>query len=107
MLLQLYGFNDVFDFTATPMPATGKTIYTKLAYNTGTSCGFFELYAYQEWAKFLYSQLVGSNTTINQYQRRIVLMPNNNCQFYGSGSQGCLGSYCYTWIRGDRCDSAM
>ena len=84
------------------MPATGKTVYTNLPYNTLTTCGFFELYAYQEWARFLYSKLVGSNTTISKYQRRIVLMPNNNCQFYGSGSQGCLGSYCSTWIRGDR-----
>ena len=30
-------------------------------------------------------------------------MPDNNCGFYGAGSQGCLGPYCYTWIRGDRC----
>ena len=85
------------------MPATGRTVYTNLPYNTLTTCGFYELYAYQEWARFLYSNLVGSNSTIDQmFQRRIVVMPSNNCQFYGTGSQGCLGTYCQTWIRGDR-----
>ena len=84
------------------MPATGRSVYTNLPYNTITTFGLYELYAYQEWARFMYSRLVGDNATISKYQRRIVIMPNNNCQFYGSGNQGCLGPYCQTWIRGDR-----
>ena len=100
--MQQYGNNSLIDLTAFPMPATGFTVYSKMPYNTLTTCGFFELYAYQEWAAFQYSIMTGSNATIARFQRRIVLMPNNNCQFYGAGSQGCLGPYCYTWIRGDR-----
>ena len=96
------GSNAVVDLTAFPMPASGRTVYSNMTYNTTSNCGFMELYAYQEWAAFQYSILTGSNATISQFQRRLVLMPNNNCQFYGAGSQGCLGSYCYVWIRGDR-----
>ena len=98
----MYGSNAVVDLMTSPMPASGRTVYSNMTYNTTSNCGFMELYAYQEWAAFQYSILTGSNATISQFQRRLVLMPNNNCQFYGAGSQGCLGSYCYVWIRGDR-----
>ena len=101
-MFQVNGSSTVIDLTAFPMPAVGKTVYSKMSYNTASVCGFMELYAYQEWAAFQYSILTGSNATISKFQRRLVLMPNNNCQFYGSGAQGCLGPYCYVWIRGDR-----
>ena len=92
----------MIDLTAIPMPASGKTPYSRMAYNTTTTCGFMELYAYQEWAALQYSILTGSNSSISKFPRRLVIMPNNNCKFYGSGSQGCMGPYCYVWIRGDR-----
>ena len=92
----------MIDLTAIPMPASGKTPYSHMAYNTTTNCGFMELYAYQEWAALQYSILTGSNSSISKFPRRLVIMPNNNCKFYGSGSQGCMGPYCYVWIRGDR-----
>lgn len=84
------------------MPASGTTVYSRLAYNATKWCGSIEPYAMQEWAQYQYSLLVGSNATISQFKRRIVVMPNNNCNAYGFGSQGCQGSYCYQWIRGDR-----
>jgi hypothetical protein len=103
--MQLNGYNNsVFDFTAPQyaMPAAGTTVYSGLPYNTTLECGAIEPYAMQEWVEFLYSQMTGSNSTISKYQRRIVLMPFNNCNAYGFGSQGCVGAYCYAWIRGDR-----
>ncbi|GAX78725.1 hypothetical protein CEUSTIGMA_g6163.t1 [Chlamydomonas eustigma] len=98
------GNNTVIDFTAPQyaMPASGRTVYSGLPYNTTLQCGAIEPYAMQEWAQFLYSKLTGSNLTISKYQRRIVVMSFNNCNAYGFGSQGCVGAYCYSWIRGDR-----
>ena len=98
----MYGNNSVINFMNVPMPPAGNTVYSRMLYNTTANCGYNELFAMQEWAAFQYSIMTRSNASISKFQRRIVIMPNNNCQFYGAGSQGCLGPFCYVWIRGDR-----
>lgn len=94
-----FGENLVLDFTDRPMPATGTSAYSKLIYDTTKQCGFLEMYAFQEWAQKIYEETYGP---ISKFQRRIVLLPENNCPWYGTGSQGCQGEYCYVWVRGDR-----
>lgn len=47
--------------------------------------------------------MTGSNATINQFTRRIVVLPSALCGWYGVAFQGCSGRYCYVWVRGDRC----
>jgi hypothetical protein len=35
---------------------------------------------------------------LSKYQRRVAILPVNNCTWAGLGSIGC-GDYCYTWIK--------
>lgn len=52
---QASGDNIVVDLLSIPMPATGRSAYNGLPYNTGAQCGFYEMYAFQEWAQLQYS----------------------------------------------------
>eukprot|EP00798_Chlamydomonas_sp_ICE-L_P017397 gene17397-23697_t len=93
--------NEVVDLTDIVMPATGVTPYTRWNYNMAR-CDGAELYGVQEWAR---QQFEARGGDISKYVRRVVLMPNpqpSTCPWYGLGNQGCYGSYCYNWIRGDR-----
>lgn len=101
VLSKSIGENRVVDLTRYVMPAVGKTEYSRLNYNTTLQCGFIEMYAFQEWAQRMYENIYG-NRSLDNIQRRIVLLPYNNCPWYGAGAQGCMGRYCYVWIRGDR-----
>jgi hypothetical protein len=95
------GYNQIVDLLKYPMPAYGRTAYSNITYNTTLQCGFIEMYAYQEWAQKKYEDIHGKGS-LDKYRQRIVVMPFNNCPWYGTGSQGCLGKYCYIWVRGDR-----
>mmetsp|Transcript_11015 Transcript_11015/g.23763 ORF Transcript_11015/g.23763 Transcript_11015/m.23763 type:complete len:852 (+) Transcript_11015:286-2841(+) len=95
-------WNEVVDLSAYPMPVIGRTAISNLPYDTTNNCNFFEMYAYQEWAQQKYGEIYRDTSRINNFVRRIVVMPVNNCPWYGTGSQGCFGKYCYIWVRGDR-----
>eukprot|EP00798_Chlamydomonas_sp_ICE-L_P014165 gene14165-20133_t len=90
--------NEVVNLMNVVMPATGVSFKSKLAYDM-SKCQFFEMYAVQEWAEQQYTLMGGD---ITQFTRRIVITPNYRCGWYGLGSQGCFGKYCYVWVRGDR-----
>jgi hypothetical protein len=98
--------NVVADVTGTPMPCSGTSAVTGLAYDLATSCGYPELLALQEWGQ------QASGLDMAQFTRRVVVLPAGTdglgvggpCGWYGMGSQGCAGSYCDAWVRGDRAD---
>lgn len=100
----LSSYDAIIDLTSSEyaMPLSGKSVYSNTFYNITRGCGSFEPYAMQEWAQFMFSKITSSNKTISNYQRRIVVMPSFFCDAYGFGSQGCIGLFCYIWIRGDK-----
>lgn len=83
------------------MPCAGKTPLSKMTYNVSNTCGFMELYAYQEFAAVAYSEFTGGKNLTSTPQ--VIVNTPLNCQFYGAGNQDCKNKrQCYIWLRADR-----
>eukprot|EP00798_Chlamydomonas_sp_ICE-L_P018688 gene18688-25208_t len=83
--------NAVVDLTDAPLPMSGLSVNSGLPFDH-TRCEAYEMYALQEAAEKLFKARGGD---ISKYKRRIVIVPNMKCSWWGLASQGCFGDYCY------------